>query len=203
MKRFAIPVLVGALLAAPGCIRLAGPDNVSRYLSREAGVDLQQEFGLTVTRSGIWLAKKGLKWADDVDISLDGLRRVEVGVYTVEGLRGDAAEALDINVFPRGWDNWVRVQDEGEQVFVMVRPGETPGEIREMLVVVAEHEEWVVVRLYGDLDRILEDTMRFAFDQADRPDLYDKTREERDLPPLGDIVEQDDLAEGVAEAIVD
>jgi hypothetical protein len=172
-------------------------------LSREAGVDLQQEFGLTVTRSGIWLAKKSLKWADDVDISLDGLRRVEVGVYTVEGTRGDAAEALDINVFPTSWDNWVRVQDEGEQVFVMVRPGETPEQIREMLVVVAEDEEWVIVRLYGDLDRIIEDTMRFAFDQADRPDLYDKTREERDLPPLGDIVEQDDLAEGVAEAIVD
>jgi hypothetical protein len=203
MKRFAIPVLVGALLAAPGCIRLGGPDNVSRYLSREAGVDLQQEIGLTVTRSGIWLAKKGMKWADDVDISLDGLRRVEVGVYTVEGTRGDAARALDINVFPTSWDNWVRVQDEGEQVFVMVRPGETPEQIREMLVVVAEDEEWVVIRLYGDLDRILEDTLRFAFDQADRPDLYDKTREERDLPPLGDIVEQDDLAEGVAEAIVD
>ena len=69
--------------------------------------------------------------------------------------------------------------------------------------VVAEDEEWVVVRLYGDLDRILEDTMRFAFDQAERPDLYDKTREDRDLPPLGDIVEADDLADGVTEAVVD
>jgi len=203
MKRVVIPVLLSALIVAPGCIRLGGPDNVSRHLSREAGVDLQQEIGLTVTRSGIWLAKKGLKWADDVDISLDGLRRVEVGVYTVKGTRGDAAEALDINVFPTGWDNWVEVQDDGAQVFVMVRPGEKPEEIRGMLVIVAEDEEWVVVRLYGDLDRILEETMRFAFDQADRPDLYDKTREERDLPPLGDIVDEEDLAEGVTEAVVD
>jgi len=203
MKRVAIPIFLCALIVVPGCIRLGGPDNVSRHLSREAGVDLQQEIGLTVTRSGIWLAKKSLKWADDVDISLDGLRRVEVGVYTVRGMRGDAAEALDINVFPTGWDNWVRIQDEGGQVFVMVRPGEEPDEIRGMLVVVAEEEEWVVVRLYGDLDRILEDTMRFAFDQADRPDLYEKTREERDLPPLGDIVKEDDLARGVAEAAVD
>jgi len=203
MKRVAIPVLLSALLVAPGCVRLTGPDNVSRQLSREAGVDLQQEIGLTVTRSGIWLAKKGLKWSDEVDISLDGLRRVEVGVYTVQGTQGDAAEALDINVFPTEWDMWVHVQDEGEQVFVMVRPGKKPEEIRGLLVVVAEDEEWVVVRMYGDLDRILEDTMRFAFDQAERPDLYDKTREERDLPPLGDIVEADDLAEGVTEAIVD
>ncbi len=39
MKRAAIPVLLGALLVAPGCVRLTGPDNVSRQLSREAGVD--------------------------------------------------------------------------------------------------------------------------------------------------------------------
>jgi len=203
MRRIAIPILLGALLAAPGCVRLTGPDNVSRQLSYEAGVDLQQEIGLTVTRSGIWLAKKGLKWADDVDISLDGLRRVEVGIYTVKGTRGETAEALDVNVFPTEWDTWVHVQDEGEQVFVMVRAGDEPEVIRGMLVVVAEEEEWVVVRMYGDLDRILEDSLRFAFDQAERPELYDKTREERDLPPLGDIVEEEDLAEGVAAAIVD
>jgi len=203
MKRVVIPIVMGALLVAPGCIRLGGPDNVSRHLSREAGVDLQQEMGITVTRSGIWLAKKGLKWADDLDISLDGLRRVEVGIYTVEGTRGDAAEMLDINVFPTAWQNWVQVQDEGEQVFVMVRPGDEPEQIRGMLVVVAEDEEWVVVRLYGNLDRILEETMRFAFDQADRPDLYEKTREERELPPLGDVVEEKDLAAGVTDAIVD
>ena len=53
-----------------------------------------------------------------------------------------------------------------------------------MLIVVAEEDEWVVVRMRGDLDRILEDAMRFAFDQAERPDLYEKTREERDLPPV-------------------
>ncbi len=105
MRRLAI-LAVAVALTVPGCIRLGGPDNVSRHLSREAGVDLQQEIGITVTRSGIWLAKKGLKWADDVDISLDGLKRVEVGVYTVEGTRGDAAEALDIQVFPTEWDSW-------------------------------------------------------------------------------------------------
>ncbi len=203
MRRLTILVAAIGLVAATGCIRLGGPDNVSRHLSREAGVDLQQEMGITVTRSGIWLAKKGLKWADEVDISLDGLKRVEVGVYTVEGVRDDSAEPLDIRVFPTEWDSWVEVQDAGEQVFVMVRSGKKAEEIKGMLVVVAEDEEWVVVRLYGDLDRILEQTMRFAFDQADRPDLYDKTREERDLPPLGDVVEEDDVAEGVAGALGD
>jgi hypothetical protein len=63
-----------------------------------------------------------------------------------------------------------------------------------MIVVVAESEEWVVVRLRGDLDRILEDTLRFAFDQADRPELYEKTREQRDLPPLTGVPEGNDPA---------
>ena len=203
MRHLAIPILLGALLGAPGCVRFTGPDNVSRHLSREAGVDLQQEIGLTVTRSGVWLAKKGLKWADDVEFSLAGLRRVEIGIYTVRGTQGDARAPLGIHVFPTEWDPWVRVQDEDGEIFVMVRQGDRPEDIRGMLVVVAESNEWVVVRLYGDLDRILEETMRFAFEQADRPDLYEKTREERDLPPLGDVVKEDDLAEGVVEAIVD
>ncbi|TDI46012.1 MAG: DUF4252 domain-containing protein [Acidobacteria bacterium] len=185
MRRVAIPILLGVLLGAPGCVRFTGPDNVSRYLSRAAGVELQQEIGLTVTRSGVWLAKKGLKWADDVEFSLAGLRRVEIGIYTVRGTRGEARMPLDIQVFPTEWDPWVRVQDEDGEIFVMVRQGDRPEDIRGMLVVVAERNEWVVVRLYGDLDRILEETMRFAFEQADRPDLYEKTREERNLPPLG------------------
>jgi hypothetical protein len=185
MRHVAIPILLGALLGAPGCVRFTGPDNVSRQLSREAGVDLQQEIGLTVTRSGIWLAKKGLKWSDETDISLDGLRRIEVGIYTVRGTRDNSGTPLDIHVFPTEWNPWVRVQDEDGEVFVMVRQGKRPEEIRGMLIVVAESEEWVVVRLYGDLDRILEEAMRFAFDQAERPELYEKTREERDLPPLG------------------
>lgn len=77
----------------------------------------------------------------------------------------------------------------------MVRQGDNdPSEIRGMLVVVAERDEWVVVRMRGDLDRVLEDTLRFAFDQVDRPDLYDKTREERELPPTGDVIATDSLA---------
>ncbi len=136
-----------------------------------------------MTRSGIWLAKKSLEWADDVDVSLDGLRRVEVGVYTVEGTRGDAPGSLGIDVFPTDWESWIELRDGVEQVFVLVRPGDKPERIRGMLVVVAEDEEWVVVRLYGDLDEILEEAMRFAFDRADRPELYEKTRQQRDLPP--------------------
>ena len=55
--------------------------------------------------------------------------------------------------------------------------------IRGLLVVVAERDEWVLVRVRGKLDLIVEDVMRMAFDQADRPDRYADTRRERGLDP--------------------
>lgn len=199
MKHLVAPIVMAAVLSGAGCFRLGGPDAVSQQLSREAGVDLDQEFGITVTRGGIWLAKKSLRWVDDVDLSLDGLRRVEVGIYTVRDRDENRAGSLGEHLFPAEWSTWVHVQDEGSDVFVMVRQGKTPEEIRGMLVVVAEDDEWVVVRMKGQLEKILEDSLRFAFDQTERPELYDKTREERDLPPLDDEVEGEDLALGMTD----
>jgi hypothetical protein len=187
MRRIVITGLLVALTMGIGCIRLGGPDEVGRHLSREAGVDLQQEIGLTVTRSGVWLAKKSMKWADDEDMefSLKGLRRVEVGVYAVKGVRDGGRESLGIHLFPTAWEPWIKIQEDDSEVFVLVKQGDTPEQIRGMLVVVAEDEEWVVVRMHGKLEQIIESTLRMAFDQTDRPELYAKTREERDLPPAG------------------
>jgi hypothetical protein len=46
-----------------------------------------------------------------------------------------------------------------------------------------EPDEWVLVRIRGKLDRIIEDAIEMAFDEVDRPDLYAKTRRERGLEP--------------------
>ena len=173
-------LLTGILVASlTGCVRLYGPEDVSRSLSGAAGVDLRQEVGVTVTRSGIWLAKKSLKWSDEEDISLDGLKRVEVGVYEVVGEEEDGRNALSMDRFPSHWMPWVRVHDEGEDVFVLVREGRGGDalDIRSMLVVVAAEDEWVVVRMHGKLEKIMEDAIRFAMDQNEDSDLTEKTIE--------------------------
>lgn len=205
MKRIVSAALLVAMAASVGCIRLGGPDEVGRHLSREAGVDLQQEVGLTVTRSGVWLAKKAMKWADeeDMDFSLKGLRRVEVAVYEVKGVKDGGREPLGIHLFPTRWQPWVKVQEDDSEVFVLVKQGDKAEQIRGMLVVVAEDDEWVVVRMHGKLDQIIESALRMAFDQTDRPELYDKTREERNLPPVGDVLDDEGLAGGVYEAALD
>jgi hypothetical protein len=139
---------------------------------------LKQETGITVTRSGIWLARQ---FVDTEDVPLKGVRRVEVGVYDVRGMkRGiDSPRPLDISGF-KGWKPFVQIRDAGEQVFVLTKIDEQQ-RIRGMLVVVAEDDEWVLVRIRGKLDEIFERTMEMAFSQAERPELYARTREERGL----------------------
>jgi len=172
-------VLIPAL-AAVSCVRLHGPEDIRRELSRSAGVELDREMGLTLTRSGMWLARMGLRMSDEDEISLRGVRRMQVGIYEVRGPRRGHERIRNIDFeLLEGWTPVVRLSGDGEDVLVLTR--EESGTIRGLLVVVAESDEWVLVRMKGKLDRMLEDAMRMAFDEVDRPDLYDRTRSERGL----------------------
>ena len=127
-----IPLLLVSLFG--GCVRLHGPEDISRSLSSAAGVDLRRELGVTVTRSGLWLAKKSLKWSDEDEISLRGLKRLEVGVYEVVGEEVDGREALRLDRLPESWTPWLRVAEGGEEVVVLVRRERAASEIRRMLI---------------------------------------------------------------------
>lgn len=173
--------------ALTGCVRFHGPEDLRRDLSRTAGVELDREFGITITRGGVWLARKALKISEEEDIDLRGVKRVEIGVYEVRGLRRgfDERAALGLTDLP-DWDPIVRIQEEDENVLVLIN--EKDEEIRSMVVVVAEDEEWVLVRIRGKLQQILEDAMRMAFTEGGKPELYERSREERGLEPLGAVV---------------
>ena len=114
-----------------------------------------------------------VRWAtSEEEIPLRGVRRIEVGVYQVQGLRRGVQERqrMDPPELP-GWQNVARVREDNEEVFVLVR--EEEGQIRGLLVVVAEEDEWVLVRIRGKLQRTFESVMELAFDRAERPDLYE------------------------------
>jgi len=180
-----LPIVLGT-----SCVRFRGPEDLRKDLSSTAGVELKKEMGVTVTRSGMWIARKAIKWSDDDDDipSLKGVRRVEVGIYRVEGLREgrDERVALGLEDLP-GWSPIVRIHEDGEDVFVLV--DEDGERIKRMLIVVADQDEWVIVRIKGNLNRILEDAMRMAFENADRPDLYARSREERGLEPEQPLID--------------
>ena len=52
--------------------------------------------------------------------------------------------------------------------------------LRDYREVVDETDEWVIVRVKGNLNEILEQALAEAFDEIERPDLYEKTLEERE-----------------------
>ncbi len=171
--------LLISIFLAPSCIRFTGPEDVRRDLGDQAGVQLKQETGFTVTRSGMWLARKFVK---DEDVPLEGVRRVEIGVYEVKGLRKGSEEPARLDLgHLKGWEPIVRVREDDEQVFVLIKQEEQL--IRGLLVVVAEQDEWVLVRLRGKLNQVFERSMEMVFADMNRPDLYAMTRRERGLDP--------------------
>jgi hypothetical protein len=143
----------------------------------------------------MWLARQGLKWSGEDEISLKGVNLVDVGIYEPAGLRKgfEAPRAVHPDYF-EGYEALVRVQEQedGENVLVMTR--EKNEKIKGLIVVVTEPEEWVIVRVKGNLNEILEQALAEAFDEIERPDLYEKTREERGLDPQPEA-EEDPEAE--------
>jgi hypothetical protein len=146
-----------------------GPEDLRHDLASSAGVELHRETGVTVGRLGLAIARLVTK---QDEIPLKGVRKVEVGVYEVVGTRRgvERARAVDPPEMP-GYEHVVRIHDEGDDVFVMVKFEEE--QIRRMLVIVAEEDEWVLVRIRGKLNHIFEQAMEMAFDQADKPELYE------------------------------
>jgi hypothetical protein len=184
-SRAALCLLLAAILSGTACIGFRGPEQIRKEISFNSGVKLDREMGFTVRRSGMWLVRMGLRIAGKDEISLRGVRRIEVGIYQVRG--SESGGHIEVPLEARSFSDWdpvVRVHEDDEDVLVMVR--EKKGSVRNMLVVVSDDEELVIVRMKGRLDDILEEAMAEAFDQADRPELYDRTREERGLEPLAE-----------------
>jgi hypothetical protein len=193
-------------------VTLHGPEEIRRDLSKETGVKLDHEFSITVNRGGMWLARQGLKWSGEDEISLKGINLVDVGIYEPAGLRKgfEAPRAVHPDYF-EGYEALVRVQEleDGENVLVMTR--EKSEKIKGLIVVVTEPEEWVIVRVKGNLNQILEQALAEAFDEIERPDLYQKTREERGLdePTEADadaelaVIDEENTAEPATEATED
>ncbi len=181
MKRWALVVLLA--VTAVGCVRFRGPEDLRLEISREAGVVLEKETGITVTRSGVALARIGMRIAGKGEYVVPGVRRVEVGVYEVRGLSDgvDAPHPIELPLL-EGWERVLRVRDEGEQVFMLARVDEDEI-VRNMLLVVAEEDEWVLVRLRGKLNRALEKAVELAFRGADRPELLAQAEWEEDWDP--------------------
>ena len=169
MRELRVLSIVACLATCVSCVWFHGPEDLRHDLADSAGVKLQRETGVTVGRFGLAIARMVTK---EDEIPLKGVRKVEVGVYEVVGTRRgvDAPRRVEPPELP-GYEQVVRIHDEGEDIFVMVK---TEGEqVRRMLVIVVEQDEWVLVRIRGKLNHVFEQAMAMAFEQADKPELYE------------------------------
>lgn len=157
-------LLAVSLVALSGCIPWRGPDDVARVVERETGGRYDRESGLTLGRCGLTIAR----WVvDDEDVPLQGVHKLEVGVYT--RTRTGEAGRLDAASFP-DWSPLVEVREDDERVLVLSAPKD--GEkLRRLLIVVEDGEELSVVRLRGHLEHTLAQALDMAFDEVDKPNL--------------------------------
>lgn len=185
-----LPLLAGLLaILASGCTPWRGPVDVRRDVHGATGAHYNRTFGLTVGPTAMAIARWGVRQGDDEDSEqvaalLAGLRKVEIGIWEVEeaGI-GDPRRGIRAEDFP-GWFPLVEATPEGEGAVLVLARGETPAAIRKMLVIVDDSEELVVIRMRGRLDTVIEEAIRYAFDEIDREELgdpvIDEYRETRD-----------------------
>ena len=156
-------VAVLLLLTATACVGFVGPRRLSHDLADELDWKLDREMGLTVRRSGLWIARAVMSGDDEeseeISAMLKGVRRVQVGVYEVEPRKNGTQDATLCNHPFEGWTQMVRVCDEDEQV-VLLTPD--PDDMREMIVLTRDENELVVVYLKGNLEKAFEYPERVA-----------------------------------------
>jgi hypothetical protein len=168
-----LAVLAWVAAAGVGCVRLGGPGDVHRDVRAITGERYEKEFGLTVGRTGMAIARWSLRHGDDPDVpSLEGVRKVEIGVYERRPARGPSRGGRDMTAadWP-GWFPMVEMHSGPDNVLVLSE--EMDLDIRRLMILVEDDEELVIVRLTGELGGFLEGAFALAFQEAERPELAD------------------------------
>lgn len=160
-KRIGGVALLGTLLAGSGCglAFYRGPAGMEGALERQLDCELNRDFGLKLGFLMAPLASSIVrKAADEEDEAfLKGLhlRKVGVAVFHVEHQGSDVRRLDPAKLGLAGWDTLARVKQNGEQLLVMSKP-EKSGGIRNVVLVTYDGDEVAIVRIKGDLDKLVQ-----------------------------------------------
>jgi hypothetical protein len=155
--------LVLSVLAfiSSGCYRAARLERMG-YEILDACPDarFKKEFSLSLGGVSWGIIKSIAKAAekDDPDMAyIDDLSRIELVVYKARGLSKEDARPIGEIMRDRLDDNWdlmVKTAEDDDLAWVHYR--EDDGHIRELQIVAYDGEEFVIVRLSGRLDEMME-----------------------------------------------
>ncbi len=168
------------VLTTGGCIMpFNGPNGVRRDIEEATGREYGKSFALTVGRSGMALTRWIVKKAEEEPLPFEGLKKVEIGIYEVRDEPSEGTAGPNITTMKlTDWSPLVEIHgDSGETVLILSEAGRDES-IRRLLLVIEDEDQLVIVRLKGRLDEIIEEAMKYALEQANRPDLVDPSLEE-------------------------
>ena len=192
-RRVTMAIVLISLLFAAGCW-FRGPGDVRKEVAQRTDLELDKQFSFQAGRPTLWLARQGLKIAGEADnIPLQGVRRVEVGIYEVRGPKHHTASYDRANSLCGArfgdWELLVRVCEPDGHVLMFTKI--VKESIRGVLVVVQDEEEVVIVRAKGKLEKLLHRVMEMAEAeggflakhrrQAEHPEVVDEDAPEQPL----------------------
>ena len=194
-------LLVAKAFLITGCIiPFNGPGDIKRDVQSATGNDLDMDFGVTVGRSGMafarWIAGKS-----DEQIPLEGIKKVEVGVYEVIDPTPGEHRAITSLQWP-GWIPVVEIygeedgpdaaaSDDGERddgsadaarehprvgarVPVLILFQYDEDQLKRMLMLIEEeNDRLVIVRITGKLNQLIEQVIAYGLEESDHPELID------------------------------
>lgn len=155
------------LVCTVGCSGFSSPDAVSDFATQVTGTNYSRQGGMTVGSGALRMARIGVAASGEQSPELlRNLKDVQIGVYRALDPR-DNARSLRTDDFAR-YQPVAALETGGEEIMVLSRGSR--GRIRELLILV-ESDQLLILQVRGNLEGILEQVVRLAFDRADRGDL--------------------------------
>lgn len=148
-------VALAAIASTPGCFFLGEPADLRRDVARSWDLTVEKETGIELGRITTAIARAFAR--GDGEDSLEGIRKIELGVYRVleRGAGVDQRRPLRLD----GWEPVVHARDgEGNETWVLYRL--RGGSIRGLALVSLDGDELVLTRLSGSLEGWLEALLR-------------------------------------------
>jgi hypothetical protein len=149
-------LLAGVVCSTTGCVSFTGPNQMASLVAEQNNIELRRQEGVSVGPFGIFLANALV--GSHLPISADGLDWIEVGTYTIE----DETEPFRLSALALdGYTCICRMRESGSETVVLA--DESTATLRRAVVFSREGDELNVIRLEGDLERVLSRALDACF----------------------------------------
>ncbi len=158
-------------LALGGCFTTSPRmHSLAESLDRDVpDLDLDHEFGITLGRMSLGLAKGVARLGMDHEEerafrAFKGIKKVEMATYETFGDGGGVPASVRSSFERRGWETLARFSEDGEEAWIVYKM-DGP-KLKSLLVMAQDHDQLTMIRLSGRLDRVFRAAMAYSRDEV-------------------------------------